>query len=300
MHLPVLKEEILEYLAPKSNQNFIDATIGLGGHAIEILREIKPKGKLLGIEIDKEVYQALKEKIEKDKSLKKEIRGRLILVNSSFTRLKEIVEKENFKKVSGILFDLGLCSWHLEKGERGFTFKKNELLDMRFSSGDTLNLTAEEIINKYSKEKLERIFKEYGNERFSKKIAREIVEERKKGPIKTTFQLVEIIKRATPRWYHLRKIHPATKVFQALRITVNKELKNLKKALPQALEILDKGGRMAVISFHSLEDKIVKDFFKENISKIKILTKKPVTPTLEEIKKNPRSRSAKLRVAQKI
>jgi len=293
IHIPVLKKEVLELLNPLPNENFIDCTIGNGGHGLAILEAIKPKGKLLGIDLDEKNIEYLKMKI---KNLKLE--DRLILVNDSFANLKEIVKKENFKSVSGVLFDLGFSSWHLEKAARGFTFKKKEPLDMRYSYKN--QLTAEKILNYWSLAEIEKILKEYGQEKFARKIAKLIVETRKDKMIKDTFQLVEIIKKAVPKWYCHRKIHCATKTFQALRIAVNNELENLREALPQALSILKIKGRMAIISFHSLEDKIVKDFFKENKGKIHLLTKKPILPSKEEIKNNPRSRSAKLRAIIKI
>jgi 16S rRNA (cytosine1402-N4)-methyltransferase len=303
-HIPVLQKEVLEIFDPKPNQNFIDCTIGEGGHALAILEKTAPEGKILGIDWDQEMIKSLKSKVETLKLSK-----RLILVNDSFVNLKEIVEKENFKDVEGILLDLGLSSWHLEKSGRGFTFQKDEFLDMRY--GGNSELTAEKILNKWPEKEIEKILREYGQERFAKKISKKIFEERKIKPIRTTPQLVEIIKRATPSWYHTRwapggdgypKIHFATRTFQALRIAVNDELENLKKVLPQAIEILKKNGKLVVISFHSLEDRIVKNFFKENFQKglCKIITKKPIRPSAEEIKSNPRSRSARLRSALKL
>jgi 16S rRNA (cytosine1402-N4)-methyltransferase len=304
IHKPVLLKEVIECLKVERNKNYVDCTIGEGGHAIEILKRNGPKGKVLGIEIDPELY----------KKLKKEKLERLILVNDSFLNLKEIVKRKNFVPISGILFDLGLSSWHLEKSGRGFSFLKDEPLIMRYDWDEaksillrsnrlsSQNLTAEEIVNEWSEKEIERILKEYGEEKFAKRISREIVRARKVKPIKTTFQLVEVIKRAVPRFYQRKRIHFATKTFQALRIAVNNELENLKIALPQAIDVLEKGGRLVVISFHSLEDRIVKNFLKEKESegKIKILTKKPIRPSKEEIIKNPRSRSAKLRGAIKI
>jgi len=280
VHIPVLKKEVLEYLDPKPNLNFIDCTISEGGHTYAILEKIKPDGKVLGIELDKNIFDKL--------SLSKT--NRLILVNDSYTNLKKIVKKYKFGPISGILFDLGMSSWHLEESGRGFTFLKDELLDMRYSLEN--DLTAEEIVNNYSQEKIEKILKEYGEERFAKRIAKRIIHHR---PIKSTFQLVEIIKKAIPG--KRTKIHPATRTFQALRIAVNDELNNLEKALLQAVEVLEKGGRIIVISFHSLEDRIVKNFFKD--SNLKVLVKKPVIPSQEEVKTNRRSRSAKLRAAIK-
>jgi 16S rRNA (cytosine1402-N4)-methyltransferase len=288
IHQPVLLKETIDFLEVKENRNYVDCTFGEGGHALEILKRNGPRGKVLGIERDPIILKEAKK------------RKRLILVNDSFANLKKIVEKENFKNVFGVLFDLGFSSWHLERSGRGFSFLRDEPLIMCYDGKE--GLTAKEILNSWSEKEIEKILREYGQERFAKRIAKEISVYRKLKSIKKTSQLVEIVKRATPVWYQKRKIHFATKVFQALRIAVNEELSNLEKALPQALEILEKGGRLVVISYHSLEDKIVKKFFKENFKKghLKILTKKPLRPQKEEIKVNPRSRSAKLRAAIKI
>ena len=222
----------------------------------------------------------------------------MILVNENFKNLKQITEEHGVYPVHGILFDLGLSSWQIEESGRGFSFKKDEPLKMAF--GDQ-SLTAEEIINKWPEEALSEIFSKYGEERYSKKIAKKIIEERKIRPITTTFHLLEIIKKATPYSKTKRgQINRVTaRIFQSLRIVVNDELENLKQGLEQALEILKPGGRLVVISFHSLEDRIVKNFFRENKS-LEILTKKPITAAEKEIKNNPRSRSAKLRAAIKI
>jgi len=305
-HHPVLVKEVIEILKPTKNKNFIDCTIGEGGHSFAILQKNKPKGRVLGIEWDKEIYRKLKLRIEK---VPNSCSKRLILVNDSYINLKKIIEKLDFGPIDGILFDLGMSSWHLERSSRGFTFLKDEPLDMRYHSkvkSQRLKvkngLTAEKIVNEYSQEELTKILKEYGEERFARKIAKKITEERKKEPIKTTFQLVEIIKEAIPKRYYRQRIHFATRTFQALRIAVNKELENLKKALPQAIEVLRKGGIIVVISFHSLEDRIVKNFFKNLSLKsiVEIITKKPIRPSEKEIKSNPRCRSAKLRAAKKI
>jgi len=292
MHIPVLQNEVLKYLDPKPNQNFIDATIGEGGHAISILERTSPNGKLLGIDWSPEIIENCKLKIQN-------VKKRITLVCDNFVNLKEIVKRERFLAVSGILFDLGMSSWHLEESGRGFSFLKNEPLDMRYSPQNPL--TAEKIVNYWSKPEMEKILEEYGEERFAKKIAEEIIEARQSKPIKTTSQLVEIIKKAVLSRYRHQKIHFATRTFQALRIAVNDELNNLEKAFPQTLEILKPGGRLVVISFHSLEDRIVKNFYRDSSpEKLKILTKKPIRPTPEEIKINPRSRSAKLRAAIKL
>jgi len=288
MHISVLKKQVLEYLNPKPDENFIDATIGQAGHSLTILEQNKPKGKILGIELGKEVYKSL---------LAKNIK-RLVLVNDSYLNLKEIVEKKKFKNISGILFDLGFSSWHLENSGRGFSFKKNEPLDMRYTV--LSKLTAKEIVNNWTEKEIEKILKKYSQEKFAKRISKRITEQRKLKPIKTTFDLIEIIKQSVPSWYQHKRIHFATKTFQALRIAVNDELNNLKETLPQALEILEKGGRLVAISFHSSEDRIVKNFLKENFKSLRILTKKPIRSSKSEIINNPRSRSAKLRAAVKI
>lgn len=291
MHISVLQKEVLEYLRPESNENFIDATVGEAGHSLSILERNALEGKVLGIELDFQLYERL---------LALNI-NRLSLVNDSFANLKEIVKKNEFGPVSGILFDLGFSSWHLEESKKGFSFLRNEFLDMRYND-DFTELTAEKILNKWPEREIRKTLKEYGEERFANRISRAIIKTRKEKPIKKTFELVEIIGKSVPGWYRYKKIHFATKTFQAIRIAVNDELNNLKETLPQALEVLEKGGRLVIISFHSLEDRIVKNFFRDNFKKglIKILTKKPIGPTRAEIIQNPRSRSAKLRAAVKL
>lgn len=288
VHKPVLKKEVLRYLDPRPDENFIDATIGGGGHTMAIIKQVLPKGQVLGIDWSGELVQELKHK------------SNLVLVNDSYVNLKSIVEEYKFKPIHGILFDLGLSSWHLEKSGRGFSFLKNEELDMRYNLRNSL--TAAEILNQWKESEIEKILKQYGQERFAKKIAKKIIEERKIKPIKSTFQLKDIIKKSVPVWYRHKRLHFATRTFQALRIAVNDELNNLEKALPQTLEILEPKGRLVIISFHSLEDRIVKNFLRESKKKnlLKILTKKPITPSKQEIKENPRSRSAKLRAGQKL
>jgi 16S rRNA (cytosine1402-N4)-methyltransferase len=305
MHLPVLQKEVLQYLNPKPGENFIDCTIGEGGHAFAILERIFPNGKLLGIDHTPELIQKVKEKSETLKT------KNVILVCDSFVNLKKIVEKHKFRPVHGILFDLGMSSWHLEESGRGFSFLKDEPLIMRYNWNrdaeskklkDGHLLAAGDIVNSWPERELERILIEYGEERFAKRIAAEIAKARKGKPITRTFQLVDIIIRATPPWYRRKKIHPATRTFQALRIAANDELANLESALPQAREVLEPKGRMVVISFHSLEDRIVKHFLRkeEKEGTLRVMTKKPVTPSAREIRQNPRSRSAKLRAAIKL
>lgn len=273
MHIPVLLNEIIEQI--ESNKNYIDCTLGFGGHSKEILKKNGPNGKVLGIEIDKEIFE---------KTIKDE---RLIAVNDSYVNLEKIVKKHNFKDISGILLDAGMSSYHIDLSGRGFSFNKDEPLLMNYGSG----ISAEEIINEYSEDEIERILREYGEEKFSRKIAKKIVEERKRKRIKSTLQLVEIVRKIVPR----SKINPATRTFQAIRIEANKELENLESVLPQALKLLNRGGKLFIISFHSLEDRIVKNFIKNN----QLELNKPITPSEQEIKSNPRSRSAKLRIILK-
>ncbi len=293
MHIPVLQKEVIEYLDPKPNENFIDCTIGGAGHSLAILEKNGPKGKVLVIDAEAEVVKNTKYYIQNTK-----YKDRVVFACDNFVNLKEIVKREKFKNISGILFDLGMSSWHLEESGRGFSFLRNEPLDMRYNLENPL--TAEKIVSYWSKSEIEKILREYGEERFAKKIAERIIESRIK-PIETTFQLIEIIKSVIPRKYQVGRLHAATRTFQALRIAVNDDLNNLDKTLPQAINVLSKGGRLVVISFHSLEDRIVKNFYRSSTSiNLKVLTKKPIGPSKEEIIKNPRSRSAKLRSAIKI
>ncbi len=294
MHVPVLLKEVIYYLNPKPNENFIDATVGEAGHSLEILELTGPKGKLLGIDLSLEALKRATELKSTDKSLG----DRLVLVNDSYIHLEKIVKENDIKPIQGILFDLGMCSWHLESSGKGFSYQKDEPLDMRFDSKQ--DLTAAEIVNFWEIEEIEKILREFGEERYSQRIALAIKEARKKERIISTQQLVDLLARTLPKNYDQRRIHFATRVFQALRIAVNNELENIRKGLEQAINVLEINGRIVVISFHSLEDRIVKNFFKEQskINKLQILTKKPIVPTKEEILKNSRSRSAKLRAAQ--
>jgi len=287
-----MKDCVVRFLDPKPDENFVDCTVGEGGHAMAILERTKPFGMVLGVDADPLILEELKRKVEGT-----DYGRRLVLVCGNFANLSDIVEKYTFKRVSGVLFDLGLSSWHLEESRRGFSFLRNEPLDMRYNPENPL--TAEAIVNFWSLRAIERILRVYGQERFARRIAGEIVRSR---PLRTTVDLVMAVERATPSWYHRRRIHFATKTFQALRIAVNNELENLERALPQALDILDEGGRLVVISFHSLEDRIVKNFLREKFREgvVKILTKKPVRPSKEEVIENPRARSARLRAALKV
>ena len=297
IHVPVLLKEIIQYLDPRPNENFVDCTIGSGGHAFEILKYTEPNGKLLGIDWDAAAIQNLDQKIKVKDEKNKE---RIILVHDNYVNLKNIILKYNFLNIHGILADLGFSLDQIEQSGRGFSFMRDEPLDMRYNQDG--GLTAKEIINNWLQEDIEKILENYGEERFAKRIAENIIQERKFVPIETTLQLVEIIRNSVSAPYRYEKIHFATRTFQALRIMVNNELINLEKFLPQAIEVLNKNGRLGIISFHSIEDRIVKKFFKEKSQEniLEKLTKKPIFPSEEEILKNRKSRSAKLRVIKKI
>ncbi|MFA5386237.1 MAG: 16S rRNA (cytosine(1402)-N(4))-methyltransferase RsmH [Candidatus Paceibacterota bacterium] len=293
-HIPVLLKEAIEILDPKPGEFFIDGTIGDAGHSAEILEKIGSEGKLLGIDWDKEAIGRLRnEKFQNSQNI--------FLVNDNYANLPEILKKKDLEKADGLILDLGFSSTLLETSNRGFSFRNSsgneEPLDMRYN--EETKLTAADVVNRFKEKDLAEIIFQYGEERFSRRIAKAIIEERKRKPIKTTSDLVEIIGRAVPKNYENHRIHPATRTFQALRIYVNQELKNLSKVLNNLDLILKTKGRLAVISFHSLEDRIAKQTFKEleKEGEIKILTKKPIRASEEEIKMNPRSRSAKLRAA---
>lgn len=317
IHQSVLLKETIELLSPQPNQHFIDCTLGGGGHSQAILERTGPHGKLLGIDLDEKAIEHCQNKLKKFFS-------RFILAQDNFKNINKI-KNEYFSEytISGILADLGLSSNQLQGGAgRGFSFQTDGQLDMRLAAGQSL--TAAEIVNNYSIQELIKIFKEFGEENLAGLIAQKISAFRRHKKIKTTAELAEIILQAYREKLKSKKaipwvggLHPATKVFQALRLAVNDELNNLKKFLADAVDILPSGGRLAVISFHSLEDRIVKKFFQTENKDclcppqlpvcqchhqriLKIITKKAVQPTSEEIKNNPRSRSAKLRVAEKI
>jgi 16S rRNA (cytosine1402-N4)-methyltransferase len=290
MHQPVLLEKVIKFLDPRPGENLVDCTVGEAGHTRAILEKIQPKGRVLGIDID-------------PVSLKRiQLQEGLILVQGNFKDLKKIIQENHFKLIKGILFDLGLSSWQIEESGRGFTFKKDEPLIMILNGKQVV--TAQEIINTWPEESLVDIFKKYGEEKYARKIVRGIVNQRRITPIKTTFQLREIIEKVTPfsgaRRGRINRV--LARIFQALRIVINDDLENLKQGLNQAIEIIVPRGRIVVISFHSLEDRIVKTIFKEKEkqNQLKILTKRPIIPDEIETSVNPRARSAKLRAAMKI
>lgn len=295
MHKPVLLNEILKIFNPQSGQTYIDATVNGGGHSAAILERIGPHGTLLGIDWDCDLLQRSEIRNQKSKI------SNLLLVCGNYVNLPTIVRKYNLGEVSGILFDLGFSSYHLEISQRGFSFLKNEDLDMRYNPNEELE-SAKDIVNKWPREAIEDILRKYGEERFSRRIAEGIVRTRERQVISTTGELVEIISRSIPRRYLRSRIHPATRTFQALRLAVNRELENIDKGIRAGVQILKPGGKIVVISFHSLEDRLVKQIFidKKDNGEVVILTKKPIVSGELEKKGNPRSRSAKLRAAVKL
>ena len=308
IHVSVLLKEVLYYLNLKQGDIIFDGTLGGAGHTVEIIKAIAPTGKVIGVDLNSQTISTAASRL-------KDFSGNVVLVNDNFANIKKILKRINIKSIDGMLLDLGLSSFLIEKSRRGFSYLKNEKLDMRFGNGD---IGAFDVVNKYSQGKLTEIFWKYGEERWSKSIAKNIVNHRKSGDIKTTGELVEIIKDSIPRKFkYQRRGHPAKRIFQAIRMEVNKELDNLKMAIEDGFKMLRSGGRMVIISYHSLEDRMVKSSFLEYEGKCicppdfpvckcgrkkraEIITKKVVRPGLEEISSNPRSKSARLRVLEKL
>jgi 16S rRNA (cytosine1402-N4)-methyltransferase len=303
IHKPVLLSQAIEALQVQPGKRYVDCTLGPGGHASAILERLLPDGQLLGIDADPEAINIAKTRLAN-------YTGSSIIVNDNFANLETICRENNFLPVHGILFDLGLSSTQLEISERGFSFQHDGPLDMRFSP--IQELTASDIVNNLPEDKLGQIIKAYGEERYSKRIARHIIKNR---PISSTLQLANVVEKAMGSRHG--KIRPATRTFMALRIAVNRELENLVTALRQTVNCLDHLGRLVVISYHSLEDRIVKQFMIReskgcicppdtpicqcgHVPSLKIISKKAITPSLTEIKLNSRSRSAKLRVAERL
>jgi len=301
-HIPVLLQETLEALAVQAGGRYIDCTLGGGGHAAAILERSSPGGQLLGIDADPQAIRIAEENL-------KAYRNSALIVNDNFVNLQAICARYNFYPVHGILFDLGLSSLQVNGDGRGFSFQHDAPLDMRFNPSQ--DLTAADIVNTYSEVALAHLIKTYGEESYYRQIARLIVRER---PIKSSRQLARLIEQVVRR---RGKIHPATKTFQALRIAVNRELENLEMALEQAVNLLGFEGRLVVISYHSLEDRIVKQFMQresrdcicppgtpvcicKHTARLSLINRKAITPSLQEIQHNPRSRSAKLRAAERI
>lgn len=302
-HTPVLYHEVLSAIQPSAGSRYIDGTVGAAGHARGILLESEPDGLLLGLDLDPFALEGAQRSLA-------EFGSRVVLLQGSFRKLRMQLDEVGWGRVQGVLFDLGLSSMQLYDSSRGFSFLKEGPLDMRFNPSQELN--AQMVVNEWQESDLSRILREYGEERFAKRISQAIVLAR---PIETTTQLAEVIVGAVP--YPRSRIHPATRSFQALRIAVNDELGALSEGLVQAVEALVSGGRVAIISFHSLEDRIVKQFFRReskdcicppeeiqcacgHTAILKVITRKPIRPMEREINSNPRARSARLRVAERI
>lgn len=294
VHTPVFLNEMLEIFNPQSGQIYIDATVNGGGHTRAIADHVGEAGRIIGIDLDEDLIERLRSRNEQ------EGRKNIELVRGNYADLGSILERLGYDKVDGILFDLGFSSYHVDGSGRGFSFLRDEPLDMRYDPVRN-ELTAEQIINTWSEQAIEDIIRTLGQDRYSRRIASRIVSERKKKRIGTTALLAEIIRTGIPH-RGLTRIHPATRAFQALRMAVNDELRNIERAMGAAMEKLDPGGKMIVISFHSLEDRIVKLFFQKSKREgtLEVLTPKPLKPSNREIAVNPRARSAKLRAARKI
>lgn len=303
VHIPVMPTEVLAGLQLRPGGRYVDCTVGLGGHAASILEKISPGGKLLGIDIDAEALKVARVKLDN-------YGGAVTLVNDSFANLEDICRRHDFYPVDGILFDLGVSSMQLDTAERGFSFQREAPLDMRF--GKEQELAAADIVNTFPEREIARILKDYGEERHSQRIARFIVQNR---PLTSTLALAGVIEHALNS--KRSRIHPATRTFMALRIAINKELENLKKALEQSTNLLGFRGRLMIISYHSLEDRISKQFLQREASSclcppntmvcccghvptLKLISRKVIKPSSLEVEMNPRSRSAKLRIAERL
>jgi 16S rRNA (cytosine1402-N4)-methyltransferase len=293
LHTPVLLQEVIDLLSPKAGEVLLDGTIGEAGHSLELCRAALGKLDIIGIDLDEDTLAVARENLQKS-----ECEAELIVEN--FSNLKKVLEHTGRQKVDMILLDLGMSSRSIEASGRGFSFQKDEPLIMTHSS-DAI-LTAKDLVNLWDADQIEMVLKAYGNEQFARRIAEAIIEKRKIKKIETTTDLVEVIEEAVPGWYRKRRIHPATKTFQALRIAVNDEIGAVERAMIDGLGALNDNGRMAIITFHSLEDRFVKRQMKawQKSGAAEILTKKPIVPSKEETKSNPRSRSAKLRAIKKL
>lgn len=314
-HIPVLCDKVIDFLSPKSDGIYIDGTVGLGGHSAAILETSAPNGRVIGIDLDVEALSIAKSRLH--------VFGeRSSLINGNFAEMDALLEtRHSIHAVDGIVLDLGVSSLQLDTPHRGFSFNRTGPLDMRMNARQMLNseretdITAMRVVNNSPMDALVDIFKRYGEERFARRIAHRIIQTRQETPIMTTTQLAKIVKRAVPKG--VSKIHPATRVFQALRIHINAELENLETGLDVAIQLLRQGGCLCIITFHSLEDRIVKHYFQkcartcicppktpicicEHTASLEILTKRPISPDAAEVQHNPRARSAKLRVARKL
>ena len=289
IHIPVLLRECIEFLAPHAGGVYVDGTLGLGGHTREILSQSAPDGRVIAFEWDENALHHNQKNLQ-------EYEKRLTIIRRNFAEIDEGLKEAEVEEIDGLMVDVGLSSLQLDHGERGFSFQRDAVLDMRMDSRN--EVSAQSILASATEQELADIFFYYGGEKQARPIASAIVEKRKRERIKTTKQLVSIVAKAIPKRFHPKKIHVATKVFQALRIAVNTELENLSRIIDNGVKYLKPGARFCVISFHSLEDRIVKRKFKNN-EQLEVLTAKPIVPGLEEITVNSRARSARLRVAEK-
>lgn len=295
-HIPVLLKETIDGLSLEKGDIYLDATLGGGGHAEEVFRRMGNSVEILGIDLDETALEIARNRLEM-------VGSKPHLTRQSFRNIDVAVNNLGVGNPTKILFDLGWNSMQFEEGDRGFSFQKDGPLVMTFSKDENPEVTtAHDIVNFWQEENIADIIYAYGEENFARRIAKNIVEEREKGEIKSSLQLAEIVKSAVPIFYRFGRIHPATKTFQALRIAVNDELQALKEGLEKAFKVLKVGGRIAVISFHSLEDRIVKQFFRDLEEKgfLEVINKKPIIASEEELEKNRKSRSAKLRIIKKI
>ncbi len=295
MHIPVLLKEVLEGLEIQEGDTVVDATLGGGGLPRKICELYGSAVKIIGLDVDEDA-------VKRSKVIMDGSGCDNVFVVANFRDIKKVLDEVGHSHVERIVFDLGLSSFQIDSSGRGFSFLKNEPLEMTFGRNiSVLDVTAEEVVNKWSEDVIRSIISSYGEERYAGRISKGIVEARKRSPILTTFDLVKVIEDSVPEGYRRGRIHPATKTFQALRIAVNDEMSALEEGLEGAFERLSPGGRIAVITFHSLEDRIVKRFFieKEKEMKAERVNKKPIRPTRDEMKNNRRSRSAKLRIIKK-
>lgn len=308
VHKSVMIKEAMEFLCPRPDGIYVDATLGLGGHTEAIFKISGYPARVIGFDVDDESLTFSKKRLSS-------ITGLVAFVNKNFSEIQNVLQSLGIDEVDGIVADLGMSSFHIEGSGRGFSFLRDEPLDMRMDS--RLRFTAYDLVNEMDEEEISKILKKYGEEKWAKRIAREILSCRRENPIKSSTQLADIVSNAIPRQFHPKNIHPATKTFQALRIAVNNELENLERFLEDAVRFLKIGGRIVVISFHSLEDRLVKNIFKGlsspcvcppalpicgcgKKSTLKILTSSPLLPGVGEILNNPRARSAKLRAGERI
>ena len=307
-HVSVLLNEVIDNLNIKPDGVYIDGTLGGGGHSLEIVKRLGEKGRLIGFDRDREAIAAATDRLQ-------DYAGKVTVIRSNFDRIKEASGTAGIKKADGIVLDLGVSSHQLDDPGRGFSYREDAPLDMRMD--DRQEKTARDIVNDMSEEELAGIIKRYGEERFAGRIASNIVQARKKAPLSTTFELNEIIKDSIPAKYRATGGHPSKRTFQAIRIALNGELDSLEKAVPDMIDMLDDGGRLCIITFHSLEDRIVKNLFRDaqdpctcppdfpvcvcgKKPKGKVITRKAILPSKEELEVNSRSKSAKLRVFERI